>query len=144
MGRTSRNRGTSLETCIEGNHPGTRTRGSKELLGCRNDDGLGGFAPAVHHDFAVRAYRTGHHAGGIERRGHVALAVESDYPAVAVLVDELFHYHIVRGFLERNVQVANSLADVSGDDVAHEKFAGAGGGNSAAFVVGVGAGTNDG
>jgi hypothetical protein len=42
---------------------------SKELLRSRDDDGLGGFTPAVHHNFAVRAYCTGHHAGGIERRG---------------------------------------------------------------------------
>lgn len=42
------------------------------------------------------------------------------------------------------MQVGNPFADVSRNDLAHEKLAGAGGGNSAAFIIGIGTSANDG
>ena len=88
-------------------------------MGSGDDDWLSGFAPAFHRDFAITANSAGHHAGGVERRGDVALVVESDYAAFAVLVNEFLHHHIACGLLERNVQVADALANVSSHDIAH-------------------------
>jgi hypothetical protein len=57
------------------------------LLCCWDDDWLGGFAPAFHFDYAVGACCARHHSGGVEWRGDVALMVERDHAAVAVLLD---------------------------------------------------------
>src|SRR3984957_8239473 len=114
------------------------------LLGGWDEDGFGGFAPAFHFDFAVGADGAGYHAGGVEWGGDVALMVEGDYAAFTLLIDQLFHDSVVGGLLERDVEVADAFADIGGDDIAHEEFADSSAGDSAAFVVRVSAGADDG
>src|SRR5215472_7752638 len=87
-----------------------------------DDDWRGSFAPAFHFDFAVVANCACHHAAGVEWSGDIALMIERNDPAFAVLIDELFHHYIVGSLLERDVKIAHALADIGGDDVTHEKF----------------------
>src|SRR5207248_8283042 len=77
------------------------------------------------------------HAFSIEWHGNVGLGIESNHSAIAMLLDELLHDHIIGRLLERDVQVPDALADVRCHDVAHEKFAGAGSRNRAALVIGI-------
>src|SRR5579864_5041131 len=114
------------------------------LLSCWDEDWFCGFAPAFHFDFAVGAGGARNHAGGVEWGGNVALMVEGDYAAFAILFDQLLHDYVVGCLLERDVEVADAFADIGCDDIAHEEFADACAGDGAAFVVGVGAGADDG
>src|SRR6478672_2943791 len=80
----------------------------------------------LHRDRPVRPDPAAVHPLGVERRREVALAIEDDDAAVAVLVGEHAVDHLVRGLRHRLVLVLVARADVARDGVADEELAGAG------------------